>query len=96
MSADNGVYILKTGKQYRVKHLQAIDNLYWDNNGNYHDHMLPTKIVKMFGECKYTYSADKALNIALTILDELSICEYGIVLLDAKKSWKEIIKESAI
>ena len=30
MSADNGVYILKTNKQYRVKHLGAIDNLYWD------------------------------------------------------------------
>lgn len=34
MSADNGVYILETskdsGKEYRVAHLQAVENVYWD------------------------------------------------------------------
>ena len=29
MSADNGIYILKTNDGYRVAHLQAIDNIYW-------------------------------------------------------------------
>lgn len=29
MSADNGIYILKTKDQYRVAHLCAIDNVTW-------------------------------------------------------------------
>lgn len=29
MSADNGIYILKTLDGYRVAHLQAIENIYW-------------------------------------------------------------------
>ena len=29
MSADNGVYILKSKDGYRVAHAQAIENLYW-------------------------------------------------------------------
>lgn len=29
MSADNGIYILKTLDGYRVAHIQAIENLYW-------------------------------------------------------------------
>lgn len=29
MSADNGIYILKTKDQYRVAHLQSIDNVSW-------------------------------------------------------------------
>jgi hypothetical protein len=29
MSADNGIYILKTLDGFRVAHLQAIDNIYW-------------------------------------------------------------------
>ena len=34
MSADNGIYILKTrGPEFRVAHLQAIDNLDWGRNG---------------------------------------------------------------
>ena len=93
MSANNGVYILKTDNQYRVKHLQSIDNLYWNNDGLYCDDMQSEKIINMFGDCKYTHSAEKAFSIALMIQNSLSTCEYGVVLLDAKKSWKEIIKE---
>jgi hypothetical protein len=29
MSADNGIYMLKTLDGWRVKHLQCIDNIYW-------------------------------------------------------------------
>lgn len=32
MSADNGVYILQTlGPEYRVRHMQAVENYYWDD-----------------------------------------------------------------
>ncbi|MGD2071862.1 MAG: hypothetical protein PVG65_00025 [Candidatus Thorarchaeota archaeon] len=29
MSADNGIYVLESKDGYRVKHTQAIENLYW-------------------------------------------------------------------
>jgi len=32
MSADNGIYILKTHDGYRVTHAHAIENLYWWHN----------------------------------------------------------------
>lgn len=32
MSADNGIYILKTINAYRVKHILGFDNIYWDDN----------------------------------------------------------------
>lgn len=32
MSADNGIYILKTKDGYRVLHSQAIENIYWHWN----------------------------------------------------------------
>lgn len=92
MSADNGVYILKTDKQYRVAHLHCINSLYWDcKNMRYCDDMQPEQVIKMFGKCKYTYSAEKAFDIAWSIKESLGTCEYGVVLLNAKKSWKEII-----
>jgi len=35
MSADNGIYILETlGSEFRVAHLQAIENIYWDDDSN--------------------------------------------------------------
>lgn len=42
MSADDGIYILKTKKgdgfEYRVEHLQAVENVDWDENlpNSYH------------------------------------------------------------
>jgi len=92
MSADNGVYILKTGRQYRVAHQQAIDNLYWNENlRKMCDTMQPISIIDMFGDCKYTTNLNTAFNIARRILQTLPICEYGIVLLDAKMSWYKIL-----
>lgn len=93
MSADNGVYILKTGNQYRVKLLHAIENLYYDYQGHYHSgKMQSEQIINMFGDCKYTYDINTAIKIAMIIENEIH-SEYGIVLLDAKKSWGKIIKE---
>lgn len=94
MSADNGVYILKTGKQYRVAHLRAIDNLNYDCDGHYHDYFVSSSVLSMFGNCKYTYDANQAIGIACAIKDTLSMCEYGIVVLDAHKTWKQILNEA--
>ena len=97
MSADNGVYILKTGNQYRVKHLQAIDNLYWDYcKTQFQNTIVPTRIFEMFCDCKYTYNCETAFKIANNIFKKLSICEYGIQLIDTNMSWGMVLKRARI
>lgn len=95
MSADNGVYILQTGRQYRVAHLQAIDNLYWDDIAHRTCKTpQPRRIQEMFGDCKYTYNQDTAMRIAVNMYKHLPICEYGIVLINAKITWKNVLAHS--
>lgn len=87
MSADNGVYILRTkDRQIRVAHSQAINGLF-----NYNGEYIPEKIELHFGKSKYTKDMDKAIKIAQNIKNKLPVCEYGIqVLPDCDKTWEEI------
>ena len=91
MSADNGIYILKTpdgkgGFEYRVKHCQSIENIYWDENNPGIDNPEgnPVQVVKYFGECTVLTHLDNALILARgmekEILDDdfCPILEYGI------------------
>lgn len=98
MSADNGVYILKTGNQYRVKHLIAVENLYWNQEQHRSENkMQPKMILEMFGrDSKYTYNLVKATYIAHSICSRLPICEYGIMLLDAQMTWKQVLEKSTL
>lgn len=91
MSADNGVYILKTSdKQIRVAHSNAINGLF-DFNGNY----IPSQITRHFEGIRYTKSMDKAVKIAENIRKKLPVCEYGIQVLPyCNKTWNEIIEET--
>lgn len=93
MSADNGVYILRTrDRQIRVAHSQAINGLF-DMNGTY----IPKQVHRCFGNSKYTKSMDKAIIIAQNIRKKLTVCEYGIQILPyCNKTWEEIIDESKI
>lgn len=96
MSADNGIYILKCKDQYRVAHLQGIDNIshslidgYWSYN-----RLVPTRVVEMFGGCKYTINYDMALRIANNWNSSLPICEYGVNVLKYNKTWKHIVEDA--
>ena len=84
MSADNGVYILKTpdgknGFEYRVVHAQAIDNIYWEHpDGN------PEQVVNYFGKCQVFKNGSDAFNKANDLVKEIisdefcPILEYGV------------------
>ena len=95
MSADNGVYILETNtkehnrKEYRVRHLQAVENVGWDDNkqepdknycGGYTDDPDITikNARKMWSGCQVFYSEENALKEAWKMLKDLDVCEYGI------------------
>lgn len=96
MSADNGVYILKCKDQYRVAYTQGIDNIsysmadgYWENHK-----LVPTRVVQVFGDCKYTRNADTALQLAYRWCSRLPVCEYGINILTYNKTWKHIVEDA--
>lgn len=89
MSADNGVYILKTNKEYRVIQTKAIENIFDDL-----EEYIPEKVVEYFGKCKSTRNAEMAFKIAQKILKEVQLCEHGIKLLPfCEKSWEQITRE---
>lgn len=90
MSADNGVYILKTkDRQIRVAHSKAINGLF-DCKGNY----ISEQINRHFGGSKYTKNMGKAIIIAQRIRKKLPVCEYGIQVLPyCDKTWEQITEE---
>jgi len=93
MSADNGIYILKTKEQYRVAHLQGADNIIWSHIDGACDRLVPTRVVEMFGDCKLTRKQKIAFSIADKMLKE-QFCEYGIVHLEYPGTWSEILNSA--
>lgn len=88
MSADNGVYILKTqsqdgGFEYRVAQAMAIDNLTYDMPPGEID---PECAQGIFGESEVFTDRDKAWLSARDVEDEIAqsgwFTEYGVCELD--------------
>lgn len=103
MSADNGIYILKTKDQYRVAHLRAIDYVTWSmidgdwyKNEETRGKLVPTRVVEMWGNCKFTRDGGKALTLAHKWANSLPICEYGVKVIIYNKTWKQILKDARI
>lgn len=93
MSADNGIYILKTKDSYRVRHAQVIENLFWNPFGRYSNEIVPTRAIEIFGDCKFTRDETKALKIAHS-MEQNMYTEYGVKMFSTHKSWKRIINEA--
>lgn len=98
MSADNGIYILETKDQYRVAHLQAVENLSCvslqeGRNAGYGG-LSPAKAVEMWGGCRYTRSRRKALEIAHRWAQRLPVCEYGVRIVRCGKTWKSLLRDA--
>lgn len=83
MSADNGIYILKTLDGFRVIHAQAIDNLYWWDS-EMRNEINPKELKRYFGNCKVYDTEKVAQEVAIQMYENIinddycSICEYGI------------------
>jgi hypothetical protein len=84
ISADNGIYVLfteseKNGPQYRVAHLQAIDNIY----GKFSEEKLqyegnPEIINDYFGGAQVFYTLNEALDYAEEVENKIGYTEDGI------------------
>lgn len=88
MSIDNGVYILKDKKGYRVCEAQCIENLWWWGDVSKpetlfrSDKMNPEAVEEYFGGSKYYQTMETAMERALELYDgtmeSYGMCEYGI------------------
>ncbi len=80
MSADNGIYVLKTdGPEWRVAECQAIDNVFYENPDGNDDVLL-----SYFGNSPVFTKSLNAGKFAILLYDELMcddipICEHGII-----------------
>lgn len=83
MSANNGVYILRTlspvdGHEYRVvyftteRDLIAIEDIYWDNSGD------DAKMIRYFGDSPVFTDPDSAYRYARDLLEKQEYTEHGI------------------
>lgn len=97
MSADNGIYILKTKDQYRVAHFSNAEYMnYSIVKGSYENKIIPTRAVELWGDSKFTRRESIALHLAHNWANELLICEYGVNVVEVNKTWKELMKDAKI
>lgn len=89
MSADNGIYILKTdGPEYRVAMLQAIESLYYvvagdvDGRARFSETDDPDLIIinarVMWRHAEVFKTHKEALKLAVEMMKDTWVCEYGI------------------
>lgn len=89
MSADNGIYILRTkGPEYRVAYHQAIDNIY----GNFSDESLrwqgdPEAMLEYFGKAPVFTDMESALDKAEEMVYNYDYLEDGICVISDFKDW---------
>lgn len=93
MSADNGIYILETdGPEYRVAHLQAVENINWNESLGREDSSDDTAIdnaSRMWKGSAVHTSRQTALMEADKMARDCPVLEYGISFIKIKRSFKE-------
>lgn len=91
MSADNGIYILKTiGPEYRVRHLQAVDNICWDQNNKCESSDFDVMIVnarEMWYGSEVFLDEDTAWKYARKLQKEVGYTEYGVSVIHVDRSF---------
>lgn len=82
MSADNGIYILETsGPEYRVAHLQAVDNISWDAENSCstaNQDIIIMNARRMWRNAAVHTSRQTALMEADKMARDCPVLEYGI------------------
>lgn len=92
MSADNGIYILKTPKygessfEYRTAYHQAIDNINYNEPSPGHGNALA--VLRYFGDCKVHTDEDAAWLVAYDMEKDCDYLEYGVSMVELPHSMR--------
>jgi hypothetical protein len=101
VSADNGIYTIKTlkgdGFEFRVAHMQAFDNIEWSDkepnpNGGFGWYTQDPDVLiknarKMYKGVKVFTVEKEALEEAYRLHDEMGYTEYGICFLEIPREF---------
>lgn len=89
MSADNGIYILKTiGPEWRVVEKQNIEDIYYnETQRKYEDIPIEENCREYWFNTPVFLTLDSALEHAHFLLEQCYICEYGICVINANFKW---------
>lgn len=95
MSADNAILILELKDQFRVTEAFAIDNLYWSYSRVPHSgEMSLARVFEYFRGAKKFENKSEALEFAAKCFDKSIYVEYGIIPLEVKKTWRQVLKNA--
>ncbi len=95
MSADNAILILELKDQFRVTEAFAIDNLYWSYSKVPHSGEVSlARVFEYFKGAKKFENKSEALEFAVKCFDKSSYVEYGIIPLEVKKTWRQVLKNA--
>ncbi len=91
MSADNAIVVMKFQDGYKVRHMQATENLFWNDEAKEIGQTLNLKIVyEMFKHIPIILTFEMADIYATDLLEEYSYVEYGIITYESPVSWHMI------
>lgn len=97
MSADNGIYILRTKDQYRVAYFQNAGYMYCSAiTREYNDKIIPSRAVELWGDCKFTRREDIALHLAHKWAESLPVCRYGVNIVRFNNTWMKLLLDAQI
>jgi hypothetical protein len=99
MSADNAILVISfNDKEWIVKHVQAIDNLYWqwDSSKNASGEIVYHRLYKMMKDAKRFNNRLDALEHTDRLMENIRHLEYGTINLPVRfGSWKDMVDFSA-
>jgi len=75
MSADNGIYLHKFRKGWKVIHAQAIENIYWQKGEKKYNYNI---LYSYFKHSPWFKTKEEALEYAFKLHKEYEWTEYGI------------------
>jgi hypothetical protein len=95
MSADNAILVISfNDKEWLAKHVQAIDNLYWQWNSpkNTSTGIVYQRLYEMMKDAKKFESRFEALEYTDRLSENIRYLEYGIINLPVRfGSWKDMV-----
>jgi len=94
MSADNAILVINfNNNEWMVRHIQALENLYWKwNSESLLEEVVPQRLFEFFINAKRFDNKHEADKESLRELEDTGYVEYGKIQIDVPyNSWDELV-----
>lgn len=97
MSADNTILVLElSNNEYRVKHVQNAEELYfyWNEHTDFSLVPVSIRVFEFFHNSGSISTLQEATNFAYDLYQKYEYIEYGVKFIKLNKTWLEILVEA--